>query len=135
MANNFARHHPRTPQRDVEPHQYGQFILPFVVLRRLDRVLEPTKQNVIDKAASLSDKVGNVDPILERKGLAASKSVPGDRRVCPVEITTTTAMVTMVTLTKENRFGAPPAAWPAVFPAGSCQSLTALRPSRYGRNP
>jgi type I restriction enzyme M protein len=51
---------------DVKPHEYGQFILPFVVLRRLDCVLEPTKQKVIDKAASLSGKVGNVDPILER---------------------------------------------------------------------
>jgi len=51
---------------DVKPHEFGQFILPFVVLRRLDCVLEPTKRNVIDKAESLSGKVSNVDPILER---------------------------------------------------------------------
>jgi hypothetical protein len=51
---------------DVKSHEYGQFILPFVVLRRLDCVLEPTKQQVLDKAASLAGKVGNVDPILER---------------------------------------------------------------------
>lgn len=51
---------------DVRPHEYGQFVLPFVVLRRLDSVLEPTKKKVIDKAASLVGKVGNVDPILER---------------------------------------------------------------------
>jgi type I restriction enzyme M protein len=51
---------------DIRPHEYGQFILPLVLLRRLDCVLEPTKQKVIDKAASLAGKVGNVDPILER---------------------------------------------------------------------
>lgn len=51
---------------DVKAHEYGQFILPFVVLRRLDCVLEPTKQQVIDRAKALEGKVGNVDPILER---------------------------------------------------------------------
>ena len=51
---------------DVRQHEYGQFILPFVVLRRLDCVLEPTKQQVIARAAALEGKVGNVDPILER---------------------------------------------------------------------
>jgi type I restriction enzyme M protein len=51
---------------DVRQHEYGQFILPFVVLRRLDCVLEPTKQQVIDRAKTLEGKVGNPDPILER---------------------------------------------------------------------
>jgi len=51
---------------DIRQHEYGQFILPFVVLRRLDCVLEPTKQAVIAKARTLEGKVGNVDPILER---------------------------------------------------------------------
>jgi type I restriction enzyme M protein len=51
---------------DVRQHEYGQFILPFVVLRRLDCVLEPTKQQVMSKAAALEGKVGNVDPILEQ---------------------------------------------------------------------
>jgi type I restriction enzyme M protein len=51
---------------DVKSHEYGQFVLPFVLLRRLDCVLEPTKQQVIDRAAALEGKVGNVDPILER---------------------------------------------------------------------
>lgn len=55
---------------DVRQHEYGQFILPFVVLRRLDCVLEPTKQQVIDKAASLEGKVSNVGPILERAAKA-----------------------------------------------------------------
>lgn len=51
---------------DVKSHEYGQFILPFVVLRRLDCVLEPTKADVIARAKSLEGKVTNVDPILER---------------------------------------------------------------------
>lgn len=51
---------------DVRQHEYGQFILPFVVLRRLDCVLEPTKQQVLDRAKELDGKVGNPDPILER---------------------------------------------------------------------
>ncbi|MCZ4587626.1 class I SAM-dependent DNA methyltransferase [Rhodococcus opacus] len=51
---------------DIRQHEYGQFILPFVVLRRLDCVLEPTKQQVIAKAKDLDGKVSNVDPILER---------------------------------------------------------------------
>lgn len=35
-------------------HQYGDVILPFCVLRRLDCVLEPTKPAVVEKAASIS---------------------------------------------------------------------------------
>lgn len=34
---------------------YGKVILPFTVLRRLDAVLEPTKQAVLDEAAKLKD--------------------------------------------------------------------------------
>ena len=34
-------------------HQYGEVILPFCVLRRLDCVLEPTKAKVVAKAATL----------------------------------------------------------------------------------
>ena len=38
-------------------HQYQDVILPFCVLRRLDCVLEPTKDKVVAKAAELgSDK-------------------------------------------------------------------------------
>jgi type I restriction enzyme M protein len=60
---------------DVKAHEYGQFILPFVVLRRLDCVLEPTKQDVIARAKSLEGKVANVDPILERVSGAAYYNV------------------------------------------------------------
>ena len=35
-------------------HQYGEVILPFCVLRRLDCVLEPTKDDVLVKASGIS---------------------------------------------------------------------------------
>lgn len=38
---------------DYKAHEYGQVILPLVVLRRLDCVLEPTKDAVIARAADL----------------------------------------------------------------------------------
>jgi len=50
-----------------KPAQYGRVILPLTVLRRLDCVLDPTKEKVLAKAASLKGgKVGNVEPILNR---------------------------------------------------------------------
>lgn len=42
---------------DFKQSEYGKFILPFVVLRRLDCILEESKQNVLDMAASLPDDV------------------------------------------------------------------------------
>jgi type I restriction enzyme M protein len=38
-----------------KPHQYGRVILPLTVLRRLDCVLEPTKQKVLEKHAALKN--------------------------------------------------------------------------------
>lgn len=50
-----------------KPAQYGKVILPLTVLRRLDCVLEPTKEKVLKKAASLKGgKVANIEPILNR---------------------------------------------------------------------
>jgi type I restriction enzyme M protein len=49
------------------PNQYGKVILPMTVLRRLDCVLEPTKQKVLDKHAALkSSGIKDVEPILNR---------------------------------------------------------------------
>ncbi len=49
------------------PAQFGRVILPLTVLRRLDCVLEPTKEKVLKKAASLKGgKVANTEPILNR---------------------------------------------------------------------
>ncbi|GAA1000943.1 type I restriction-modification system subunit M [Subtercola frigoramans] len=38
-----------------KPHQYGAIVLPFTILRRLDAVLEPTKQAVLAEAKSRAD--------------------------------------------------------------------------------
>ena len=39
------------------PHEYGDVILPFVVLRRLDCVLEPKKDQVYELYENLKDKL------------------------------------------------------------------------------
>ena len=36
-------------------HEYGSVMLPLLVLRRMDAVLAPTKQAVLDAAAGMSD--------------------------------------------------------------------------------
>src|SRR5688572_20548448 len=52
-----------------KPNQYGKVILPLTVLRRLDCLLEPTRQAVLDKMADMKRKgtpIKNVEPILNR---------------------------------------------------------------------
>ncbi|MCZ7590551.1 MAG: type I restriction-modification system subunit M [Gaiella sp.] len=44
--------------------EYGRVILPLVVLRRLDCVLEPTKTDVLARHESLKRRVENVEPVL-----------------------------------------------------------------------
>ncbi|MDE0119853.1 MAG: class I SAM-dependent DNA methyltransferase [Bdellovibrionales bacterium] len=49
------------------PNQYKKVMLPLIVLRRLDCVLEPTKEKVLAKIKSLKgSKVKNIEPILNR---------------------------------------------------------------------
>ncbi len=49
------------------PNQYKDVMLPLAVLRRLDCVLEPTKDKVLAKQTSLAGgKVKQADPILCR---------------------------------------------------------------------
>ncbi len=43
---------------------YQDVILPFTVLRRIDSVLAPTKQKVLDAYNKLKDKLANLDPQL-----------------------------------------------------------------------
>ena len=50
---------------DYKQSEYGRVILPLVVLRRLDCVLEPTKPQVLSRLAALAGKIENVGPILE----------------------------------------------------------------------
>ena len=40
---------------DFKPHEYGQVILPFVVLRRLECALEKNKEAVIERHKKLKD--------------------------------------------------------------------------------
>lgn len=49
---------------DYKQSEYGRVILPLTVLRRLDCVLEPTKDDVLAMAARLEGKVDNVEPVL-----------------------------------------------------------------------
>ena len=50
-----------------KPHEYGSVMLPFLVLRRLDAVLEPTKAKVLAKAEELEKAgTGTVEPILRK---------------------------------------------------------------------
>ncbi len=48
-----------------KPAQYGRVILPLIVLRRLDCVLEPTKAAVLAKHAGLQGgQLANIEPVL-----------------------------------------------------------------------
>ena len=51
---------------DVKAHEYGQYVLPFLVLRRLECALEPTKTKVIDKTAGLDPNAPGSDKILRK---------------------------------------------------------------------
>ena len=50
---------------DYKQSEYGRVILPLVVLRRLDCVLERTKPQVLERYKSIAGKVENIDPVLE----------------------------------------------------------------------
>ena len=52
---------------DFKPHEYGQTILPFVVLRRLECALETTKDQVIAKSKSLEGKIKDLEAILNKE--------------------------------------------------------------------
>ena len=52
---------------DYKQSEYGKVILPFTVLRRLDCVLEPTKNAVLNELA-VREKAGlNPEPFLLKK--------------------------------------------------------------------
>ena len=50
---------------DYKQSEYGRVILPLVVLRRLDCVLEPSKRQVLDRLAALAGRLENVGPVLQ----------------------------------------------------------------------
>ena len=53
---------------DYKQADYGKVVLPLTVLRRLDCVLEPTKDNVLAFLSQIENMdIQNVDPILNKK--------------------------------------------------------------------
>jgi 2-keto-4-pentenoate hydratase/2-oxohepta-3-ene-1,7-dioic acid hydratase in catechol pathway len=49
---------------DYKPFEYADVVLPFVVLRRLDCVLEPTKPAVLERHSFLAGRVDNLQDAL-----------------------------------------------------------------------
>ncbi len=49
---------------DYKQSEYGKVIMPLVVLRRLDCVLEPTKAKVLERHSKLKGSIDNIDPVL-----------------------------------------------------------------------
>lgn len=56
---------------DYKQSDYGKVILPFTLLRRLDCVLEGTKQDVLTEHAKRRESGVNLDPFLKRKSKQA----------------------------------------------------------------
>ncbi|WP_323460490.1 class I SAM-dependent DNA methyltransferase [Cutibacterium granulosum] len=48
-------------------HEYGSVVLPLLVLRRMDAVLEPTKAEVVEAAEGLVDITPGMDRVLQKK--------------------------------------------------------------------
>lgn len=53
---------------DYRQSEYGKVVLPFTILRRLDCILEPTKDRVLKKLDTLKEsKLQNLDPVLNKE--------------------------------------------------------------------
>ena len=50
-----------------KPTEYGRIILPFVVLRRLDCILEPHKEEMFNLYETYKDKLNDVSPIIRKQ--------------------------------------------------------------------
>jgi type I restriction enzyme M protein len=50
---------------DYKQSEYGKVILPLTVIRRLDCVLEATKQVVLDRHRMLAGRIENMEPVLQ----------------------------------------------------------------------
>ncbi len=56
---------------DYKQSEYGRVVLPLTVIRRLDCVLAPTKAKVLQRHQQLSEKIDNLEPVLQARGRAA----------------------------------------------------------------
>lgn len=52
-------------RRDYKQSEYGKAILPVVVIRCLDCVLEPTKAAVLKREAELAGRIENLEAVLK----------------------------------------------------------------------
>lgn len=50
-----------------KPHEYGDVIIPFIVLRRLDCIIEPHKEEVISLYQELKNDIDDISPIIKKK--------------------------------------------------------------------
>ena len=50
-----------------KPHEYGDVIIPFIVLRRLDCIIEPYKDEVISLHNQLKNDIDDISPIIKKK--------------------------------------------------------------------
>ena len=50
-----------------KPHEYGEIILPFVTLRRLDCLIEPHKDEVVSLYRELKEQIDDPSPIIKKK--------------------------------------------------------------------
>ena len=49
---------------DYKQSEYGKVVMPLTVIRRLDCVLEPTKDDVLDRYKKIKGRIDNIDPVL-----------------------------------------------------------------------
>src|ERR1035437_590110 len=50
---------------EYKQSEYGKVVLPLTVIRRLDCVLEPTKQAVLERQQQLAGRIENLEPVLQ----------------------------------------------------------------------
>ncbi len=50
-----------------KPHEYGDVIIPFVVLRRLDCLLENKKDEVVELYENFKSRIDDISPIIKKK--------------------------------------------------------------------
>jgi type I restriction enzyme M protein len=50
-----------------KPHEYGDVIIPFLVLRRLDCLIEPYKDEVVELYNNLKEQIDNPSPIIKKR--------------------------------------------------------------------
>jgi type I restriction enzyme M protein len=55
-------------------YQYGEVILPFIVLRRLDCIIEPYKDEVVKTYNQLKNDIEDVSPIIKKKTGISSRT-------------------------------------------------------------